>query len=47
MDPVTGLAATRAGFVRDAFAGNRIPAGRLSADALRLMKLYPEPNSPA
>ena len=44
IDPVTGLAATRAGFVRDAFAGNRIPSGRLSADALRLMMLYPEPN---
>jgi len=46
VDPVTGLTATRAGFVRDSFAGNRIPAGRLSADALRLMNLYPEPNSP-
>ncbi len=44
IDPVTGMAATRAGFVRDAFAGNQIPAGRLSADALRLMRLYPEPN---
>jgi hypothetical protein len=46
VDPVTGLAATRAGFVRDAFAGNQIPAGRLSAAALRLMMLYPEPNQP-
>jgi hypothetical protein len=46
VDPVTGIAATRAGFVRDAFAGNQIPAGRLNADALRLMMLYPEPNSP-
>ena len=44
VDPVTGMTATRAGFVRDAFAGNQIPAGRLSADALRLMMLYPEPN---
>ena len=44
IDPVTGMAATRAGFVRDAFAGNQIPAGRLHADALRLMRLYPEPN---
>ncbi|MFI5077504.1 MAG: carboxypeptidase regulatory-like domain-containing protein, partial [Vicinamibacteria bacterium] len=44
VDPVTGMTATRAGFVRDSFAGNQIPAGRLSADALRLMMLYPEPN---
>ena len=29
VDPVTGMTATRAGFVRDAFAGNQIPAGRL------------------
>ena len=32
VDPVTGMVATRAGFVRDAFAGNRIPAGRLDAE---------------
>src|SRR5947207_1759719 len=44
IDPVTGLVATRAGFVRDAFPGNRIPAGRLNANALRLMQLYPQPN---
>jgi hypothetical protein len=44
LDPVTGIAATRAGYVRDAFANNRIPAGRLDANALRLMQLYPEPN---
>jgi hypothetical protein len=33
-------------FVRDPFPGNQIPAGRLSADALRLINLYPEPNAP-
>ena len=44
IDPVTGLVATRAGFVRDAFPGNRIPAGRIDPNALRLMQLYPEPN---
>jgi hypothetical protein len=44
LDPVTGMVATRAGFVRDAFAGNQIPAGRINANALRLMQLYPEPN---
>jgi hypothetical protein len=46
VDPVTGLVAARAGFVRDAFPGNQIPANRLSAEALRLMRLYPEPNQP-
>jgi hypothetical protein len=46
VDPVTGIVAARAGFVRDAFSGNRIPAGRLNADAVRLMRLYPEPNQP-
>ena len=30
--------------MRDPFAGNRIPASRLDADAMRLMQLYPEPN---
>src|SRR5688572_28035087 len=44
VDPVTGLVATRSGFVRDAFAGNVIPANRIHPDALRLMQLYPEPN---
>jgi hypothetical protein len=44
IDPVTGMVATRAGFVRDAFAGNVIPAGRIDPRALRLMQLYPEPN---
>jgi outer membrane receptor protein involved in Fe transport len=44
VDPLTGMVAARAGFVRDAFAGNRIPAGRLSADAIKLMNLYPAPN---
>jgi hypothetical protein len=44
IDPVTGLMATRTGFVREAFAGNIVPAGRINANALRLMNLYPEPN---
>ncbi|MGH9310811.1 MAG: carboxypeptidase regulatory-like domain-containing protein, partial [Vicinamibacterales bacterium] len=44
VDPVTGMVAAQSGYVRDAFAGNRIPAGRLDADAVRLMRLYPEPN---
>ena len=44
VDPVTGMVATQSSFVRDPFAGNRIPGGRLDANAVRLMQLYPEPN---
>jgi hypothetical protein len=44
VDPVTGMVATRTGFVRDPFPGNQIPVGRIDANALRLMQLYPEPN---
>lgn len=44
VDPVTGVVARSTGFVRDPFPGNQIPAGRLNADAVRLMQLYPEPN---
>ena len=46
VDPVTGLTATRAGFVRDPFPNNQIPAGRINPNALRLMQLYPEANQP-
>lgn len=46
LDPVTGMVAARTGFVRDAFSGNRVPASRLNADAVRLLRLYPEPNQP-
>jgi hypothetical protein len=42
-DPVTGLTAAQTGFVRDPFAGNRIPVSRLDPNALRLMQLYPSP----
>jgi len=44
VDPVTGIVAARTGFVRDAFAGNQIPAGRINPNALKLMNLYPAPN---
>jgi hypothetical protein len=45
-DPVTGMVATTAGYVRDAFSNNLVPAGRLNADAVRLLQLYPAPNQP-
>ncbi|MBA3442870.1 MAG: carboxypeptidase regulatory-like domain-containing protein [Pyrinomonadaceae bacterium] len=45
VDPVTGLAATGTGFVRDPFPGNRIPANRLNPNAIKLFNLYPAENS--
>ena len=46
VDPFTGLVALRTGYVRDAFAGNQIPGGRINPNALRLLQLYPAPNQP-
>jgi hypothetical protein len=58
IDPVSGLAATGSGFVRDPFGAcgaattnyttagcglNQIPAGRLNANAISLLNLYPAP----
>ena len=37
---------TQVGFVREPFAGNIIPAGRLDPNAIKLLNLYPAPNSP-
>ena len=45
VDPVTGLTATATGSVRDAFPGNRIPANRLSPNAVKLLSLYPGPTA--
>ncbi len=53
-DPVTGLTVactgtqttgTAIGFVRDPFVGNLIPAGRLDANAIKLLNLYPLPTT--
>jgi carboxypeptidase family protein len=45
VDPVTGLAATATGYVRDPFTNNQIPANRLDSNAVKLMQLYPTPTS--
>src|SRR5580700_2956747 len=53
-DPVTGITApcagvppgTQLGFAREPFAGNILPAGRLDANAIKLLNLYPAPNFP-
>ncbi len=53
-DPVSGItvgcagspAGTQLGFVREVFAGNRLPANRLDANAIKLLNLFPAPNSP-
>jgi hypothetical protein len=52
-DSVTGISApcgsnpagSQLGFVREAFPGNIIPAGRLDPNAIKLLNLYPAPNS--
>jgi hypothetical protein len=52
-DPVSGITApcgtnpagTQLGFVREAFPGNIIPAGRLDPNAIKLLNLYPAPTS--
>jgi len=44
IDAVTGRAAAQTGYVREAFAGNQIPAARIDPRALKLMQLYPAPN---
>ncbi len=45
-DPVTGLVATGAGFVRDPFSGNQINPLRLDPNAVKLLNLFPQPNAP-
>ncbi len=45
VDPTTGLTATGDGFVRDPFAGNIIPLGRLDANAIKLLNLFPAPTN--
>jgi len=61
-DPVSGLVATKTGFVRDPFGTcaastvtftaaacglNMLPAGRLDANAIALLNLYPNPTTTA
>ncbi len=41
----SSAAGTQAGFVREPFAGNILPAGRLDPNAARLLNLYPAPNA--
>ncbi len=45
VDPVTGITATATGYVRDPFSNNQIPAGRLDANAIKLMQLFPSPTT--
>jgi hypothetical protein len=46
VDPVTGLTATANGYAREPFAQNQIPAGRLDANAVNLLGVFPAPNLP-
>lgn len=57
-DPVTGLVPTAttcpsgtpvgspAGYVREPFAGNMLPVGRLDPNAIKLLELFPAPSAP-
>lgn len=50
--PIYDPATTRpnpagSGFIRDPFAGNRIPTARIGDFARTVLSLYPQPNSPA
>jgi hypothetical protein len=44
VDPVTGIAATTSGYVREAFPNNQLPASRLDANAIKLLQLFPAQN---
>ena len=53
-DPVSSLTApcpsgtaagSQIGFAREPFAGNMLPAGRLDANAIKLLNLFPAPNN--
>lgn len=45
VDPITGIPAQRAGYVREPFAGNIIPQQRISAVAAKLLSLFPAANA--
>src|ERR1700761_2487428 len=44
VDPVTGLTATSSGYVREAFANNQLPGGRLDPSAVKILQLFPAQN---
>jgi hypothetical protein len=44
VDPVSGIMAATSGYVREPFAGNQIPAGRLDPNAIKLLQLFPAQN---
>lgn len=45
-DPVTGLAVSQGGFIRDPFPGNIIPANLINPVAKAAAAFYPQPTSP-
>ena len=44
VDPFSSLTAVSTGYVRDPFAGNIIPTGRIDQNAVKLLGLFPAPN---
>jgi len=47
VDPTTGLVATATGYIRDPFAGNRIPASFINPVSAKLLTYFPNPTSSA
>lgn len=47
VDPVTGLMASRTGYIRDPIPGNRIPSSMMSSVAKNLLQYWPNPTSTA
>ncbi|MGB7137551.1 MAG: carboxypeptidase regulatory-like domain-containing protein, partial [Acidobacteriaceae bacterium] len=45
VDPVTGLTAQSAGYVREPFTGNVVPSQRISPVAAKLLALFPAPDT--
>jgi hypothetical protein len=45
VDPVTGLAASGTGYVREAFPNNQIPTNRIDQNAVKLLELFPAPTA--
>lgn len=45
-DPATTQQLANGGYIRQPFAGNIIPAGRLDPNAVKLLSLYPAPTAP-
>lgn len=46
VDPVTGLMATKTGYIRDPFAGNKIPTAMINSVSQNFLQYWPSPTGP-